>query len=61
MKLFTLILRIFVLVACVLLIFGGQTVLAHDDDEGELEEELEENATQDSLESANANGTIELY
>lgn len=68
MKLFSLILRIFVLVACVILIFGGQTASAHDDDEGELDDESDlnstENLTQNSLDSDhfnNENGTVELY
>lgn len=59
MKFLSLILRIFLLVTCIILIFSGQSVLAHDDDEGELEE-FDDSTTQDPL-SDHPNGTVELY
>ena len=62
MKLFSLILHVFVLVACVALIFGTPTS-AYDDDEGEIieDEMLEDrNRTQNFLSPENRNGTVEV-
>ena len=57
MKLFSLILRLLVLVACALIV-SGQSSIAYDDDEGELEDEI---TTQDSTDGDHSNGTVELY
>ena len=57
MKLFSLVLRLLVLVACALIV-SGQSSVAYDDDEGELEDEI---TTQDSTDGDHSNGTVELY
>ena len=57
MKLLSIILRLFVLVACALLV-SGQSSVAYDDDEGELEDEQ---TTQDSPDGDHSNDTAELY
>ena len=57
MKIISLILRLFVLVACALIV-SGQSAVAYDDDEGELEDEIN---TQDPSDGDHSNGTVELY
>ena len=57
MRLLSLLLRLFVLVACALIV-SGQAAVAYDDDEGELEDETN---TQDPFDGDHSNGTVELY